>query len=122
MLSSCVCVECSEKVRSRLETLIKALNDLNALEVTSPQKLDLMFVLSNEINSENNLVIQLQRNQDVLQAKIKEVVDGEPMPGTKNCIEQGLKSIKDSNPGDYEKLKQVVDKYWAGKYQLEESK
>ena len=122
MLTNCSCVECCEKVRSRLETLIKALNDLNALEITSPQKLDLMFVLSNEINSENNLVIQLQRNQDVLQAKIKEVDEGNPMPGTKNCIEQALKILKEKDASDYAALKEVVDKYWAGKYQLEEVK
>lgn len=122
MLTSCACVECSTKVRSRLEVLIKALNDLNTLEITSPQKLDLIFVISNEINSENNLVIQLQRNQDVLQTKIKEVEDGLPLPGTKNCIENSLKALKESSPAEYDKLKEFVDKYWAGKYQLEESK
>ena len=121
MSDTCLCVECSTKVRGRLETLIKALNDLNSLDVTSPHKLDLMFVLSNEINSENNLVIQLKNNQNVLQAKIKEVDEGNPTIAMKNCIIQSLRDLKEKNPGEYETVKSVIDKYWDGKYQLEEA-
>ena len=119
MADVCICCECTDKVKTRLaETLIPALNTLNNLSVTSLRKLDMIYVLSNEINADNILLNQMANTQAALKTKISEIDGGTPPYNFKRCVEQCLVDIKNNAPTEYDAFLAAVNTYWEGKFDL----
>ena len=116
---ACLCGKYAEVLASRLVNSIKALNELYTLDLKSPRKLDMLFVLSNEINAENTSVVQAKNSQEFLKQRIEQIEKGDLTSSWKACVEHCLSDLKKNAPkSEYQKLLDFVDKYWRGQYTL----
>jgi hypothetical protein len=118
----CKCVECSEKSKVKLDELIKAVNTVNTLPMSSGRKLDMIYVLCNEINAINNLIVQMRQNMAIFDAKLSEMESGELPSSLKACVEQSLADLKTNTPSEYDVFHKTVAELWDGKFQSPETK
>ena len=115
---TCKCVECSTKSKARLDELIKAVNTVNGLNITTGRKLDLIYVLCNEINALNNMIVQMQNNNMLFDQKIAEMDAGALPASLKACIEQSLNDLKTNKNADYATFHKTVSELWNGKFEV----
>lgn len=117
-MADCLCTECMNKSKTRLAEFISAINAINNLSMTSGRKLDLIYVLSNEINAINGMIVQIDNNMKIFTAKVTDMDAGTLPSSLKVCIEQGLVDLKANTPAEYDAFLAAVTALWDGKFEL----
>ena len=120
-MSDCICTSCSDKSKIRLGEFITAINSINNLTMSSGRKLDLIYVLSNEINAINGMIAQMNNNMQIFTAKVAEMDAGTLPASLKACIEQGLVDVKTNTPAEYDVFLEAVTALWNGKFSVPDS-
>jgi hypothetical protein len=116
-MADCLCTDCSEKSKTRLAEFITAINTINNLSMISGRKLDLLYVLSNEINAINGMIAQIDNNMKVFTSKIADMDAGNLPSSLKACIEQSLADLKVNTPEEYDIFLAAVTTLWDGKFE-----